>query len=76
MREEIILPIAISDVDHHCFLTMNRTMKLLKKCLKVREVGFSKGAYVGMIYSGSLGEPENELMLKELRKICDPDTMV
>ena len=71
MREEIILPIAIADKDYHCFDSMNSTMKLLKKCLKVRVVGFSKGEYVGIIYSGSLREPENKLMLKELRKICE-----
>ena len=61
MRLEINMPRRIMVSDYHELQQSERNYKILSNNIKVKEIGFD-GQYLGIVYIGSLQEPENQFI--------------
>jgi len=66
MRMEIHLPAII---EYHETADTRDCFRALNDKLRVKEIGFYDGSYVGIVYEhGTLKEPECQIMIKEVRR--------
>ena len=68
MRLELQLPKMIEVADYHEFIDLSDKLWAINPQLKVAEVGFYEGSYVGIVYTGSKKEPENANLIKKIQK--------
>ena len=69
MRVKATLPAKISCIDYHQFEDAKHHLSQVIPKIKVKEIGFD-GMYLGIAYVGALTDPENALMVKEIKEEC------
>lgn len=76
MRMEIKLPKMIKVSDYPDFDYLLSYFKKLNRQIKIKNVGLgmdrelAMGCHYGMVYTGSIKDPENDLMLNHIRQRC------
>ncbi len=69
MRLEITLPKQIVLDDYHDFYSVQQHYNLISPKIRVKEIGFYGGRYIGIIFEfGTLHEPDCQTMIKQIRK--------
>jgi hypothetical protein len=68
MRLELQLPKRIDVGDYHDISDLQGALKELHPRLRVKEVGFLEGTYVGVVYEqGFFGSPEVKNLINKIR---------
>lgn len=61
------LPVLTFAEDYHQFHVIQSNLRLIAPKIKVKELGFYGGEYVGIIYKGNLRSPENKAVVKQVK---------
>jgi hypothetical protein len=62
------LPSRVTVRDYHEFDSISETFKQIGLKVKVKEIGFAYGDYIGIVYTGRLADPKNAVMVKSILK--------
>ena len=62
------LPAVVKVFDYHEFDNMPVLFKQMGLKVKVKEVAFIQGEYVGIVYTGRLADAKNRSLINELKR--------
>jgi len=64
---EIELPMYVEVLDYHEFKTIADHFKIITNKISVKEIGFDRGRYVGIIYVNNIDDEENRKFIEETK---------